>query len=148
MFKKQILITLSLSFILLLFFSCNDKEETCDSDNDGCIDIFDDFPENADYYRDTDGDGIPDPQLGTDSTEWDIDADGDNIVDWNDTEVSLKLSCLDDSDGDGCNDLFDHYPHDPEKDTNYELGDNIPSCDERMNDCMQTYPLYLNTNYE
>ena len=31
---------------------------------------------------DTDGDGIPDPHAGLDSSRWDIDADGDNLFDY------------------------------------------------------------------
>ena len=150
--NKIINITYPFSILLLslIVVTCNRNENNidCDKDSDGCIDLFDDFPDNADYYRDTDGDGIPDPQIGTDSTEWDIDADGDNILDsWfggTDTEVYSKPSCINDSDDDGCIDLFDHYPDNPFKDTNPDLYDTgeIPTCKDRMNDCDGKYFLY------
>ncbi len=63
-----------------------------DRDDDSYPDIFDDFPENADYWNDTDGDGIADKNGGTKAPEtgWDIDGDGDNILDVNDPSVALK----------------------------------------------------------
>ena len=59
-----------------------------DKDDDTYPDIFDDFPDDKNLWNDTDGDGIPDPHSGIDSSRWDIDADGDNILD--DGNVSLK----------------------------------------------------------
>ena len=63
-----------------------------DIDEDKYPDIFDDFPNDANYYNDTDGDGIPDPHPGKDIPEggWDIDADGDNIYDQDDSDLILK----------------------------------------------------------
>lgn len=142
--------------IVVFSFSCNDNDVDCDLDGDGCIDLFDDFPNDKSYYRDTDFDGIPD--------ENDADIDGDGLADnidaiaeafpdssesfWQslitDTFVSQIPSCLVDSDGDGCNDLFDHYPDDLNKDTDtslYDKDDYIPTCEERMNDCEGKYLL-------
>ena len=56
-----------------------------DVDNDGRPDLVDDFPENAQYWIDSDNDGYDD----TDPLEWDIDGDGitdtldSNIPGWN-----------------------------------------------------------------
>ncbi|NOZ75277.1 MAG: hypothetical protein GXO90_07840 [FCB group bacterium] len=61
-----------------------------DKDKDTYPDIFDDFPDNKHLWNDTDGDGIPDPNQPVDSTQWDIDADGDNIYDPIDNSVILK----------------------------------------------------------
>lgn len=64
-----------------------------DRDDDSFPDIFDDFPDSANLWNDTDGDGIPDPHSGVDSSRWDIDADGDNYYDYDplqDTLVELK----------------------------------------------------------
>ena len=61
-----------------------------DNDEDTYPDIFDDFPDDKSLWNDTDGDGIPDPHSGTDSSSWDIDADGDNIYDAMDNDLVLK----------------------------------------------------------
>ncbi len=65
-----------------------------DTDGDNYPDIFDDFPNDQKLVNDTDGDGLSDPVTGLDSSYWDIDADGDNILDsWHggsDTSVTLK----------------------------------------------------------
>ncbi len=63
-----------------------------DADDDTYPDIFDDFPNDKDYWNDTDGDGIADKDGGNKEpdTGWDIDADGDNILDTVDGEVKLK----------------------------------------------------------
>lgn len=62
-----------------------------DSDNDDVPDIFDDYPNNANYSVDTDGDGIPDG--------FDLDADNDNLLDENDDDwwAALPDSLQDDS---------------------------------------------------
>jgi len=54
-----------------------------DGDDDTYPDIFDDFPDDNTLWNDTDGDGIPDFNGGTQAPEigWDIDGDGDNILD-------------------------------------------------------------------
>ncbi|MDP5957938.1 MAG: hypothetical protein QGF82_04240, partial [Candidatus Marinimicrobia bacterium] len=49
-----------------------------DNDEDSYPNIFDDFPDDDKIWNDTDGDGIPDKDQGSDSTQWDIDGDGDN----------------------------------------------------------------------
>jgi hypothetical protein len=61
-----------------------------DKDEDSYPDIFDDFPDDKSLWNDTDGDGIPDPHAGVDSTTWDIDANGNNIFDANESDISLK----------------------------------------------------------
>ena len=61
-----------------------------DIDDDSYPDIFDDFPDSTNLWNDTDGDGIPDPHDGLDSSRWDIDADGDNIYDALDDSLYLK----------------------------------------------------------
>jgi len=66
-----------------------------DKDNDSYPDIFDDFPDSTNMWNDTDGDGIPDPHYGLDSSMWDIDADGDNLFDYDpsiDTSIILKAT--------------------------------------------------------
>ncbi|MEE3152699.1 MAG: hypothetical protein VX279_01800 [Candidatus Neomarinimicrobiota bacterium] len=52
-----------------------------DSDGDGRPDLVDDFPDNNDYWLDTDGDGLADVFSG----EWDI--DGDGVTDTLDSDV-------------------------------------------------------------
>jgi len=54
-----------------------------DSDGDNVPDIFDDFPNNSNYAVDTDGDGFPD--------DIDIDADGDNLIDFVDEDWWYSL---------------------------------------------------------
>ena len=64
-----------------------------DADDDTYPDVFDDFPDSSNIWNDTDGDGIPDPHVGLDSSRWDIDADGDNLFDYGvatDTSIILK----------------------------------------------------------
>ena len=63
-----------------------------DRDDDSYPDIFDDFPDSSGLWNDTDGDLFPDPHEGLDSSSWDIDADGDNIVDTRDDDVVLKAT--------------------------------------------------------
>ncbi len=63
-----------------------------DKDEDSYPDIFDDFPDDKSLWNDTDGDGIPDPHAGVDSTTWDIDANGNNIYDADETDLGLKGS--------------------------------------------------------
>ena len=52
-----------------------------DSDGDGRPDLVDDFPDNNNYWLDTDGDGLADVFSG----EWDI--DGDGVTDTLDSDV-------------------------------------------------------------
>ena len=66
-----------------------------DADKDTYPDVFDDFPDSSNMWNDTDGDGIPDPHFGLDSSRWDIDADGDNLYDYGDgtdTLITLKAT--------------------------------------------------------
>jgi hypothetical protein len=63
-----------------------------DADDDTYPDVFDDFPDSSNMWNDTDGDGIPDPHVGLDTSRWDIDADGDNLFDYGDlTDPSIVL---------------------------------------------------------
>jgi len=68
-----------------------------DVDGDGRPDLVDDFPDNKDFWLDTDEDGIADD----DEAEWDIDGDGitdilgDHIPGWNlDTTIVLDTSII------------------------------------------------------
>lgn len=61
-----------------------------DNDEDSYPNIFDDFPDDKSLWNDTDGDGIPDPHSGVDSTAWDIDANGNNIYDADEADLGLK----------------------------------------------------------
>ncbi|MEA3475818.1 MAG: FecR family protein [Candidatus Cloacimonadota bacterium] len=65
-----------------------------DSDGDDYPDKFDDFPDDDEWWADTDGNGWPDPRDSTDigSPEVDIDANGDNILDANQDTDSLFQS--------------------------------------------------------
>ncbi len=65
-----------------------------DSDGDGYPDKFDDFPDDDEWWADTNGNGWPDPRDSTDigSPEVDIDANGDNILDANQDADSLFQS--------------------------------------------------------
>ena len=61
-----------------------------DNDEDSYPNIFDDFPDDKSLWNDTDGDGIPDPHVGIDSASWDIDANGNNILDADEADLGLK----------------------------------------------------------
>lgn len=67
-----------------------------DKDGDGYPDIVDDFPNIDEWYNDTDGDGIPDEHFDEDvvipESGWDIDADGDNILDADEDDVDILLN--------------------------------------------------------
>jgi len=86
--------TLSKTFPLKLGFNVvtdmNQFAGLTDKDDDTYPDIFDDFPEDSTLWNDTDGDGIPDPHSGIDSSRWDIDADGNNISDDDESDLLLK----------------------------------------------------------
>jgi len=86
--SKSFPLTVGMNFIT----DMNQFSGLKDLDEDKYPDIFDDFPNNASYYNDTDGDGVPDPHPGKDAPEggWDIDADGDNIYDLDDSDLLLK----------------------------------------------------------
>ena len=72
-----------LTFGLNFVMDMNQFSGLKDTDDDTYPDIFDDFPNNKDYWNDTDGDGIADFNGGNNppTTGWDIDGDGDNILD-------------------------------------------------------------------
>ena len=64
-----------------------------DKDNDTYPDVFDDFPDDSTIWNDTDGDGWPDPGQGTGVPDSliDIDADGDNITDSQESNADIEL---------------------------------------------------------
>ena len=65
-----------------------------DSDSDTYPDFFDDFPNDSSMWNDTDGDGYPDPGNGITVPEdsIDIDANGNNILDANEEQITLKAT--------------------------------------------------------
>ncbi len=67
-----------------------------DKDGDTFPDIFDDFPNDSSLWNDSDGDGFPDPGQGVNVPDSliDIDADGDNIIDQNESESDITLKAL------------------------------------------------------
>ncbi|TET90632.1 MAG: hypothetical protein E3J35_06025 [Methanomassiliicoccales archaeon] len=116
-----------------------------DDDNDGIIDMYDDFPFDDTESRDTDGDGIgdnadiDDDNDGVPDTfdafpdnpmEW-ADTDGDGIGDNTDLDIDgdgilnmfdvtpYNNTGIQDSDGDGVVDSIDAFPYNPS-----EWGDN------------------------
>ena len=87
--SEDIPVTFGFNYILdqNMFSALKDKDE------DSYPDVFDDFPDSLNLWNDTDGDGIPDPHEGLDSSRWDIDADGDNLYDLDgDTSITLKAT--------------------------------------------------------
>ena len=86
--SKSFPLTIGMNFIT----DMNQFSGLKDIDEDKYPDIFDDFPNDANYYNDTDGDGVPDIHPGVEAPEegWDIDSDGDNIYDEDDPELVLK----------------------------------------------------------
>ena len=81
-----------LTFGLNFIMDMNQFSGLKDVDGDTYPDMFDDFPTDKDYWNDTDGDGIADVNGGTKEPEngWDIDGDGDNILDSADNDLTLK----------------------------------------------------------
>ena len=81
-----------LTFGLNFIMDMNQFSGLKDVDGDTYPDMFDDFPTDKDYWNDTDGDGIADVNGGTKEPEngWDIDGDGDNIIDSADSDLTLK----------------------------------------------------------
>ena len=63
-----------------------------DKDGDYYPDMFDDFPDDKTLWNDTDGDGIADLNGGSKEPEggWDIDGDGNNILDAQQSDIKLK----------------------------------------------------------
>jgi len=84
--SKKFPLTIGANFVM----DVNQFSGLKDNDDDTYPDIFDDFPDDKTLWNDTDGDGIPDPHAGTDSSSWDIDADGDNTYDLIDDDLVLK----------------------------------------------------------
>ncbi|MDP6500867.1 MAG: FecR domain-containing protein [Candidatus Marinimicrobia bacterium] len=81
-----------LTFGLNFVMDMNQFSGLKDTDDDTYPDMFDDFPNDKDYWNDTDGDGLADFNGGTIEPEngWDIDGDGDNILDTVDDDLILK----------------------------------------------------------
>ena len=81
-----------LTFGLNFIMDMNQFSGLKDVDGDTYPDMFDDFPTDKDYWNDTDGDGIADVNGGTKEPDkgWDIDGDGDNILDSADNDLTLK----------------------------------------------------------
>ena len=81
-------ITLGMNFVQ----DMNQFSGLKDTDGDDYPDLFDDFPNDKDLWSDTDGDGIADLNGGSKIPDggWDIDADGNNILDSQQSELNLK----------------------------------------------------------
>ena len=81
-----------LTFGLNFIMDMNQFSGLKDGDNDSYPDMFDDFPDNKNYWNDTDGDGLVDKNGGNKEPDngWDIDGDGDNILDTVDGDLTLK----------------------------------------------------------
>lgn len=81
-----------LTFGINFIMDMNQFSGLKDADDDSYPDMFDDFPDNKDYWNDTDGDGLVDKNGGNKEPEngWDIDGDGDNILDTVDGDLTLK----------------------------------------------------------
>ena len=81
-----------LTFGLNYVMDMNQFSGLKDSDDDTFPDMFDDFPNDKDFWNDTDGDGLADFEGGNREPEsgWDIDGDGDNILDKVDDNINLK----------------------------------------------------------
>lgn len=85
---------LPISFGLNYVVDANMFSSMKDSDSDTYPDFFDDFPYDSSMWNDTDGDGYPDPGNGITVPEdsIDIDANGNNILDANEEQVTLKAT--------------------------------------------------------
>ena len=85
---------LPISFGINYVVDANMFSSMKDKDNDTYPDIFDDFPNDSSMWNDTDGDGYPDPGNGITVPEdsIDIDANGNNILDADEEEITLKAT--------------------------------------------------------
>ena len=85
---------LPISFGLNYVVDANMFSSMKDSDSDTYPDFFDDFPNDSSMWNDTDGDGYPDPGNGITVPEdsIDIDANGNNILDANEEQITLKAT--------------------------------------------------------
>ena len=86
--SENIPLTVGLNFVQ----DMNQFSGLKDKDGDGYPDMFDDFPDNDNLWNDTDKDGIPDLNGGKKAPEggWDIDGDGNNILDSQQSDIKLK----------------------------------------------------------
>lgn len=84
--SKRFPLTIGANFVM----DMNQFSGMSDKDEDTYPDIFDDFPDDKSLWNDTDGDGFPDPHTGLADSLVDIDANGNNIVDANETDLGLK----------------------------------------------------------
>ena len=85
---------LPISFGLNYVVDANMFSSMKDTDSDTYPDFFDDFPNDSSMWNDTDGDGYPDPGNGITVPEdsIDIDANGNNILDANEGQITLKAT--------------------------------------------------------
>ena len=85
---------LPISFGLNYVVDANMFSSMKDTDSDTYPDIFDDFPNDSSMWNDTDGDGYPDPGNGVTVPEdsIDIDANGNNVLDINEEQITLKAT--------------------------------------------------------
>ena len=85
---------LPISFGLNYVVDANMFSSMKDTDSDTYPDFFDDFPNDSSMWNDTDGDGYPDPGNGITVPEdsIDIDANGNNILDANEEQITLKAT--------------------------------------------------------
>ena len=86
--SKQLPISFGFNYVV----DANMFSSMKDTDSDTYPDIFDDFPNDSSMWNDTDGDGYPDPGNGISVPEdsIDIDANGNNILDENEEQITLK----------------------------------------------------------
>ena len=86
--SKQLPISFGFNYVV----DANMFSSMKDTDSDTYPDIFDDFPNDSSMWNDTDGDGYPDPGNGISVPEdsIDIDANGNNILDENEEQLTLK----------------------------------------------------------
>ena len=85
---------LPISFGLNYIVDANMFSSMKDTDSDTYPDIFDDFPNDSSMWNDTDGDGYPDPGNGitVPDDSIDIDANGNNVLDANEDQITLKAT--------------------------------------------------------
>ena len=85
-------ITLGMNFVQ----DMNQFSGLKDTDGDDYPDLFDDFPNDKDLWNDTDGDGIADENGGNKAPNggWDIDADGNNILDSETVRVKTQAGTI------------------------------------------------------
>ena len=121
----------------------NNRYGCSDSDNDGWADVDDEFPEDGEQWKDTDGDGYGDNYLWTISYEVDAD-DADRIIEIRDQRgdaFPLTSDEWSDLDGDGKGDnLSDDFPLEVTQWSDLDgdgYGDNFTSGAYQPDDCQR-----------